>query len=44
VVVLAKIPPFVGNLSLLGFIGYMFAAILAIILIFNVIFSGRGRG
>jgi ubiquinone biosynthesis protein len=40
-IVLAKVPPFVGNISLLGFIGYIMAAILGILLILNVLFRGR---
>jgi ubiquinone biosynthesis protein len=40
-VVLAKVPPFVGNIPLLGFIGYIIAAILSILLIINVLFRGR---
>jgi ubiquinone biosynthesis protein len=40
-IVLAKVPPFVGNISLLGFIGYIMAAILGILLILNVLLRGR---
>jgi ubiquinone biosynthesis protein len=42
VVTLAKIPPFVANISLIGFIGYIIAIILGLLLIMNVIFRGRG--
>jgi ubiquinone biosynthesis protein len=41
VIALARIPPFVGNISLLGFIGYIIAAILALILIFSTLFRSR---
>jgi ubiquinone biosynthesis protein len=40
-IVLAKVPPFVGNLSLLGFIGYIIAFILGLLLLINVLFRGR---
>jgi ubiquinone biosynthesis protein len=40
-VVLAKVPPFVANLSLLGFIGYILAAILGLILVINALFRSR---
>jgi ubiquinone biosynthesis protein len=41
VVTLAKIPPFVGNISLLGFLGYVLAGILGVILVFNIFFGSR---
>jgi ubiquinone biosynthesis protein len=41
VVTLAKIPPFVGNISLIGFVGYIIAALLALILIFNIYLGSR---
>jgi len=33
----AKIPPLIENISLLGIIGYVFATIIGIVLIINVI-------
>jgi ubiquinone biosynthesis protein len=41
VVTLAKIPPFVGNISLLGFIGYLLAAFLGVLLLYSIFFSSR---
>lgn len=41
VIALAKIPPFIGNISLLGFIGYIVAAILGLILIFSILLQRR---
>ena len=41
VIVLAKVPPFIGNISLLGFIGYIIAMILALILIYSVTLGRR---
>jgi ubiquinone biosynthesis protein len=41
VVTLAKIPPFVGNISLLGFLGYLLAGILGVILVFSIFFGSR---
>jgi ubiquinone biosynthesis protein len=40
-IVLAKIPPFIGNIALLGFIGYVFASILGLVLIASVLLRGR---
>jgi ubiquinone biosynthesis protein len=41
VVTLAKIPPFVGNISLLGFLGYLLAGVLGVILVFSIFFGNR---
>ena len=41
VIVLAKVPPFIGSISLLGFIGYIIAAVLGLILIFSVTLGRR---
>jgi ubiquinone biosynthesis protein len=41
VVVLARVPPFVGGISLLGFIGYIIALILGLILIYSVTLGRR---
>jgi len=43
VVTLAKIPPFVAGISALGFVGYLIALILAVILVWNVFVSSRRR-
>jgi ubiquinone biosynthesis protein len=40
-IILAKVPPFVGNLSLLGFIGYLAAAVLGIVLAWSLLFGSR---
>ena len=37
VIVLAKVPPFVGNIPLLGFIGYIIAVILGFILVVSIV-------
>jgi ubiquinone biosynthesis protein len=37
VVVLAKIPPFVGSIPLLSFIGYILAVVLGVILFFSIV-------
>ncbi len=37
VVVLARVPPFVGNIPLIGFIGYMISIILSLLLIISVL-------
>jgi ubiquinone biosynthesis protein len=41
VVVLAKVPPFVGSISLISVVIYMIAIILGVVLIVNIIFRGR---
>ncbi|MBN1189976.1 MAG: hypothetical protein JXA46_09500 [Dehalococcoidales bacterium] len=41
VITLAKIPPFVGNIPLLGFLGYLLAGFLAVILVFSIFFGSR---
>lgn len=40
-VVLAKVPPFVADLSLLGLVGYIIAAVLGLVLIISIIFQSR---
>jgi ubiquinone biosynthesis protein len=37
VIVLAKVPPFVGNIPLLGFIGYILAVILGFVLVVSIV-------
>ena len=37
VVVLAKVPPFVGNIPVIGFIGYMISIVLSLLLIVSVL-------
>ncbi len=41
VITLAKIPPFVGNISLLGFLGYLLAGLLGVVLVLNIFFGSR---
>jgi ubiquinone biosynthesis protein len=40
-IVLAKVPPDVAGIPLLGFIGYIIALILSLLLIINIVFRGR---
>jgi ubiquinone biosynthesis protein len=41
VIAMAKIPPFVGNLALLAFLGYLLAAFLGILLVYSIFFGSR---
>ncbi len=41
VIVLAKVPPFVANIPLLGFLGYVLAIILALMLTVSILFRRR---
>lgn len=42
VIVLARVPPFVGNVSLLGFIGYMAALVFGLMLAISILFRSGG--
>jgi ubiquinone biosynthesis protein len=41
VVVLAKVPPFIGSIPLLGFIGYIIALLLGLVLLYSVTLGKR---
>jgi ubiquinone biosynthesis protein len=41
VIVLARVPPFVGTIPLIGFVGYIIAAILSFMLTISILFRSR---
>ena len=41
ILVLAKVPPFIGDIPLLGFVGYVLAMVLGLLLAISILFRSR---